>query len=152
MAGTASGLVLIQRAIKGAAIVLGGVCTYVSFASIVGIATGNAWARAGLALVLTVVFPMAAVDRALKKKDGGKTRPGLVGDVVAMVLLGIALLFVGLGQPVTGSLLVREGDRLAEDGREVPARFVYFLGGMRPVDAPEPAPSAAPSASASGGP
>jgi hypothetical protein len=69
-----------------------------------------------------------------------------------MVLLGIALLFVGLGQPVTRPLLVREGDRLAEDGREVPAHFVYFLGGVRPVDAPEPAPPAAPSASASGGP
>jgi hypothetical protein len=75
-----------------------------------------------------------------------------VVDVVAMVFLGVALLFVGLGQPVTRPLLVREGDRLAEDGRELPAHFVYFLGGVRPVDAPEPAPSAAPSASASGGP
>jgi hypothetical protein len=152
MAGTASGFVLIQRAIKGAAIVIGGVCTFVSFASIVGIVTGNAWARAGLALVLTVVLPMAAVDRALPKKDAGRARPGLVVDVVAMVFLGVALLFVGLGQPVTRPLLVREGDRLAEDGRELPAHFVYFLGGVRPVDAPEPAPSAAPSASASGGP
>jgi hypothetical protein len=76
-----------------------------------------------------------------------------------VVLLGVALLFIGLGQPVTRPLLVREGDRLAEDGREVPAHFVYFLGGVRPVDAPEPAASAAPSASsaapsasASGGP
>jgi hypothetical protein len=148
MASTASGFVLIQRAIKGAAIVLGGVCTFVSFSSIVGIATGNAWARAGLALVLTVVLPLAAVDRALPKKDAGKARPGLAVDVIAMVLLGVALLFIGVGQPVTRPLLVREGDRLAEDGREVPAHFVYFLGGVRPVDAPaEPAASAAPSAS-----
>jgi hypothetical protein len=152
MAGTASGLVLIQRAVKGAAIVVGGVCTFVSFASIVGIATGSPWARAGLALVLTVVLPMVAVDRALPKKDAGKARPGLMVDVIAVVFLGIALLFIGLGQPVTRPLLVREGDRLAEDGREMPAHFVYFLGGVRPVDAPEPAPSAAPSASASGGP
>jgi hypothetical protein len=152
MAGTASGLVLIQRAVKGAAIVVGGVCTFVSFASIVGIATGNPWARAGLALVLTVVLPMAAVDRALPKKDAGKARPGLMADVIAVVFLAIALLFIGLGQPVTRPLLVREGDRLAEDGRELPAHFVYFLGGVRPVDAPEPAPPAAPSASASGGP
>jgi hypothetical protein len=154
MASTASGLVLIQRAIKGAAIVLGGVCTFVAFSSIVGIATGNAWARAGLALVLTVVLPMVAVDRALPKKDAGKARPGLMVDVIAVVLLGIALLFIGIGQPVTRPLLVREGDRLAEDGREVPAHFVYFLGGVRPVDAPEPAPSSspAPSASSSGAP
>ena len=136
---------------KNAAIVLGGVCTFVSFSSIVGIATGNAWARAGLALVLTVVLPMAAVDRALPKKDAGKARPGLVVDVIAMVLLGVALLFIGLGQPVTRPLLVREGDRLA-DGREVPAHFVYFLGGVRPVDAPEGAPAPASSASSSSAP
>ena len=117
-----------------------------------GIVTGNAWARAGLALVLTVVLPMAAVDRALPKKDAGKARPGLVVDVIAMVLLGVALLFIGLGQPVTRPLLVREGDRLAEDGREVPAHFVYFLGGVRPVDAPEPAPSSSLAPSASSAP
>ena len=152
MASTASGLVLIQRAVKGAAIVLGGVCTFVVFSSIVGIVTGNAWARAGLALVLTVVLPMAAVDRALPKKDAGKARPGLVVDVIAMVLLGVALLFIGLGQPVTRPLLVREGDRLAEDGREVPAHFVYFLGGVRPVDAPEPAPSSSLAPSAASAP
>jgi hypothetical protein len=152
MARTADGFVLIQRAVKGAAIALGGVCTFVAFASIVGVVTGNAWARALVALVLTVLFPAAAVDRALPKKDAGKPRPGLLGDVVALVLLGIAMLFVGLGQPVTRPLLVREGDRLAEDGREVPAHLVYFLGGVRPVDSPVPAPAAAPSASASGSP
>ena len=157
MARTADGFVLIQRAVKGAAIVLGGVCTFVSFASIVGLVTGNALARALVALVLTVALPAVLVDRALPKKDAGKAaRPGLVADVIAVALLGVALLFVGLGQPVTRPLLVREGDRLAEDGREVPAHFVYFLGGVRPVDAlapaPAPAPSAAPSASTSGGP
>jgi hypothetical protein len=88
----------------------------------------------------------------LPKKDAGNARPGLMADVIAVVFLAIALLFIGLGQPVTRPLLVREGDRLAEDGRELPAHFVYFLGGVRPVDAPEPAPPAAPSASASGGP
>ncbi|HEY3816743.1 MAG TPA: hypothetical protein VGL81_06210 [Polyangiaceae bacterium] len=147
----ASGLVVAQRVVKGAAIVLGGVCTFVSFASLVGIVTGNAWARGILALVLTVALPLVAADRALKTKDGAKPRPGVVVDVVAVVLLGIALLFVGLGQPVTRPLLVREGDRLAEEGSSVPAHLVYFLGGVRPVDAPAPAPPAAPSASASGG-
>lgn len=164
MAKTADGWVLVSRAIKGAAIGLGGVCTYVTFASLVGIVTGNGWARALLGLVFTVVLPAVAVDRALPKKDGGKPRPGLVADVVALVLLSVALLFVGLGQPVTRPLLVREGDRLAEDGHEVPAHLVYFLGGVRPVDAAPsalpapgassaaPTPSTAPSASGSGGP
>jgi len=149
------GFVLIQRAVKGAAIVLGGVCTFVTFSSVVGLVTGNAWARALLALVFTVALPAVAVDRALPKKDAAKAaRPGLVADVIALALLGVALVFVGVGQPVTRPLLVREGDRLAEDGHEIPAHVVYFLGGVRPVDAPAPAPaqSAAPSASSGGGP
>jgi hypothetical protein len=149
------GLEILARAVKGGAIVLGGVCTFVTFASIVGLATGNEWVRAGLGLVLSVVLPAVAVDRALPKKDAGKARPGLVGDVVAVVLLGIPLLFIGLGQPVTRPLLVREGDRLAESGHEIPAHAVYFLAGVRPVDetapsAPPPA-SVAPAASSSGG-
>jgi hypothetical protein len=150
MAKSADGFVLIQRAVKGAAIALGGVCTYVSFASLVGIVTGNGWARALLGLVFTVALPAVAVDRALPGKDAGKPRPGLVVDVIALVLLAVALLFVGLGQPVTRPMLVREGDRLAEEGHEVPAHLVYFLGGVRPVDALPPTPAS--SASASAGP
>jgi hypothetical protein len=149
--------VLVERAVKGVAIALGGACTFVTFASLVGLVTGNAWARGLVALALTVALPLFAVDRALPRGDASKARPGLLGDVVALVVLGIALLFVGVGQPVTRPLLVREGDRLAEDGREVPAHLVYFLAGVRPVDAlppaaSPPAASAAPSASASGAP
>ena len=44
--------------------------------------------------------------------------------------------FVGFGQPLTRPLLVREGDRYAEDGHDVLAHVVYFLAGVRPVDAP----------------
>jgi hypothetical protein len=149
-----SGWVLVQRATKGAAIALGGACTFVAFASLVGVVTGNAWARALLALLLTVVVPAVAVDRALPK-GGGQVRPGLVGDIVALVLLGLALLFVGVGQPFTRPLLVREGDRLVEDGRDVPAHVVYFLAGVRPVDSPAPtAPTASTAAGAlpGGGP
>jgi len=147
-------LAIVARVVKATAIVLGGVGTFVTFASIVGLVTGNAWARAGLALVLSIVLPAVAVDRALPKKDAAKARPGLVADVVALVLLGIPLLFIGLGQPVTRPLLVREGDRLAESGHDVPAHAVYFLAGVRPVDealppaSSSPATSAAPSASA----
>jgi hypothetical protein len=145
------GWVLAARAIKGAGIALGGVCTFVAFASLVGVVTGNAWARAIVALGLTVIFPAAAVDRALPKA-GGRARAGLVGDIVALVLLGIALLFVGVGEPFTRPLLVREGDRLAEDGHDVPAHVVYFLAGVRPVDGPVPAPTAGPTSSPTGSP
>jgi hypothetical protein len=155
MATRADGFTLASRVVKGLAIVLGGACTFVSFASVVGLVTGNAWARAIGALVLSVALPAVAVDRALPKTDSGKPRAGLVADVVALTFLGVALLFVGLGQPVTRPLLVREGDRLAEDGHEVPAHVVYLMAGVRPVDSitPEPPPapaSATPSAPAPG--
>ncbi len=152
MAGRLEGLALAARIVKVLAIALGGACSFVSFASLVGLVTGNAWARGIGGLVLTVALPAFAVDRALPKGDATKGRPGLVGDVIALVLLGVAMLFVGLGQPVTRPLLVREGDRLAEDGHDVPAHVVYLLAGVRPVDSMPPAPPAAPSASASGGP
>jgi hypothetical protein len=157
MASPASGWQLTQRAVKGVAIVLGGLCTFVSFASVVGVVTGNGWARAVVALALCLAVPAVAVDRALPRAGPAKPRPGLAGDVIALVYLGVALAFIGVGQPVTRPLLVREADRLAEDGREVPAHVVYFLAGVRPVDAPvEAIPAAAtpvaPSASGSGGP
>jgi hypothetical protein len=167
------GLALAARVVKVLAFVLGGLCTYVTFASLVGLVTGNGWARAIGGLVLSAALPAIAVDRTLPKKDAGKPRPGLVGDVIALTLLGVSLLFVGIGQPVTRPLLVNEGDRLAEDGHVVPAHVVYLLAGVRPVDsvaatppaasgAPQnasatppvapPSAPAAPSASASGGP
>jgi hypothetical protein len=145
------GWALVQRTIKGAAIALGGTCTFIAFASLVGVVTGNAWARALVPLLLTVVLPAIAVDRALPR-GGSRARPGLVGDVVALVLLGVALLFVGVGQPVTRPLLVHEGDRLAEDGRDVPAHVVYFLAGVRPVDSPAPTASTGAKAVRGGGP
>ena len=159
MAKSADGLTIAARVVKGVAIVVGGACTFVGFASIVGYVSGNGWVRGLVALVLTGLFPAFAVDRALPRGDATKGRPGLVTNVVALVLLALALLLVGFGQPVTGPLLVKEGDRLAEDGSSVLAHVVYLMGGVRAVDAPEtgapPGPgasAAAPSGSASGGP
>jgi hypothetical protein len=155
-------LALLQRIVRVVAIVVGAGCTFVTLSSLVGVATGNGWVRTLVALVLTVALPAFAVDRALPKpssdqKGASKPPAGLAGDVAALVLLGIGLLFIGIGQPITRPLLVREGDRYAEGGHEVLAHVVYLLAGVRPVDAPTPASSATPSptpgpsTSASGG-
>lgn len=136
MAARASGFEIAQRAVKGVAIAAGALCTFVAFSSIVGLATGNGWARGIVGLVLTLALPALVVDRTLPKGDVKKVRPGLVSDAIAIVLLGVALLFVGFGQPLTRPLLVHEGDRYAEDGHDVVAHVVYFLAGVRPVDAP----------------
>jgi uncharacterized membrane protein YecN with MAPEG domain len=136
MAARASGFEIAQRAVKAVAIAVGALCTFVAFSSLVGLATGNGWARGITGLVLTLALPAVVVDRSLPKHDVKKARPGLVADATAIVLLGIALAFVGFGQPLTRPLLVREGDRYAEDGHDLLAHVVYFLAGVRPVDAP----------------
>lgn len=136
MAARAKGFEIAQRAVKGVAIAAGALCTFVAFSSVVGLATGNGWARGIVGLVLTLALPAVVVDRTLPKGDVKKARPGLVSDAIAIVLLGVALLFVGFGQPLTRPLLVHEGDRYAEDGHDVLAHVVYFLAGVRPVDAP----------------
>jgi hypothetical protein len=152
MAQSADGLTIAARLVKGVAIAVGGACTFVGFASIVGYVTSSGWARGLVALLLTGLFPAFAVDRALPKGDVTKGRPGLVANVVALVLLSLALLLVGFGQPVTGPLLVKEGDRLSEEGMPVLAHVVYLMGGVRAVDALVAATPPAPSASAPGGP
>jgi hypothetical protein len=136
MAARASAFQIAQRVIKGVAIAAGAMCTFVAFSSLVGLATGNGWARGIVGLVLTLALPALVVDRSLPKGNAKKARPGLVSDAIAMVLLGVALVFVGFGQPLTRPLLVHEGDRYAEDGHDVLAHVVYFLAGVRPVDAP----------------
>ncbi len=80
------------------AIAAGALCTFVAFSSLVGLATGNGWARGIMGLVLTLALPAVVVDRSLPKHDVKKARPGLVADATAVVLLGVALVFVGFGQ------------------------------------------------------
>jgi hypothetical protein len=150
MAAQVDGLTIAARVVKGLAIAAGAACTYVAFASLAGIVTGNGWARLVVGLLFTVGLPALAVDRMLPGKNTKEARPGLVVNVVALTLLAIAVLFVGLGQPVTRPLMVREGDRLAEDGHEVPAHVVYLMAGVRPVDAAEAAAAGGAAGSASG--
>jgi hypothetical protein len=149
MAERATGFTIAQRAVKTVAIAAGALCTFVAFSSVVGLATSNGWARGIVGLILTLALPAVVVDRTLPRSEhppkagrrpegpqnAAKPRPGKVSDVIAIVLLGVALAFVGIGQPVTRPLLVREGDRYAEDGHDVIAHVVYFLAGVRPVDA-----------------
>jgi hypothetical protein len=150
MEARATGFEIAQRAVKGVAIAAGAFCTFFAFSSVVGLATSNGWARGIVGLLLTLALPAVVVDRTLPKPEhapkagrrpdgrqgAGKPRPGLVSDAIAIVLLGVALVFVGFGQPLTRPLLVREGDRYAEGGHDVLAHVVYFLAGVRPVDAP----------------
>jgi hypothetical protein len=109
--------------------------TVVSFMSLVGLVTGSFWVRFVVALVVSVAIPAIVVDRTLPKQ-GGVPSPGLATDVFALVVMGFALLYAGLAQPLTGPLLVREADRFAADGMRLLARVVYWIAGVTPVDTP----------------
>ncbi|MDI1451255.1 trypsin-like peptidase domain-containing protein [Polyangium sp. 6x1] len=127
--------------LKIVAIVWGFVATMISLMAVVGAMTENGYARVLIALAVTVIVPLAIADRLLPE---GQTKGGasIVTDVLALFLLGVGLAFTGAAK-VTGSLYVKEGDRLAAAGYKELAQVAYLLGGVKPAF-PEPAPTAAP--------
>jgi hypothetical protein len=138
-------------------IALGGVVTLVGVMGVVGFVTDNIWVRLVLGLLLVVGLPAFLADRLLKRSDSTlATRGGIgmVADVFAIVLLGVALVLVA-ADGVTKGIYSREGDRYARSGSTAMARLVYFIGGVSPVFPSEKAagkggPAASGSASASG--
>lgn len=124
-------MVRLIRIVRVVGTLLGGVVTLVALMGVVGLVTSSFLARMLVALVVGLGVPAVVADRILKKTGSGD---GLakVGDVFAIVLLAIALFFVGLdlvGRP----LFVGEGDRYARSGSRGMARFAYWLGGVTPV-------------------
>lgn len=131
--------------VKIVAIVWGFVATLVSLMAAVGALTENGYARTLIALAVTVIVPLGIADRLLPE---GQTKGGasIISDVLAIFLLGVSLAFTGAAK-YTGSLYVKEGDRLAASGYKTLAQVAYLLGGVRPdFPAPAPAPAPAPDA------
>lgn len=154
--GVSPQMLRLMRFTRAVGILFGGLVTLVALMSVVGIVTDNVWVRLVVALVVVVGLPAFVSDRLLKRtKLGGGL--GMVGDIFAIVLLGIALVLVAVDF-VSKPLFVREGDRYARSGSRTMARLVYFLGGVSPVfpeekgAAPAGSGSAAPSASGSAAP
>ncbi|MDC0749237.1 S1C family serine protease [Polyangium mundeleinium] len=129
--------------LKIVAIVWGFVATLISLMAVVGAMTENGYARLLIALAVTVIVPLGIADKLLPE---GQTKGGasIVTDVLAIAWLGVALAFTGAAK-FTGSLYVREGDRLAIAGYKQLAQVAYLLGGVRPTfwePTPTPAPVA----------
>jgi hypothetical protein len=137
-------------AVKGVAIVVGGLLSLVSLMALVGVLTGSGVVRLAIALVVALGVPAFVVDRALPKKDTTKV-PGLATDVFALTLLGFGFIFCGPAQPLTKRLLVAEGDRLAASGFGALARVAYGFGGVRPEFSAENGSRGARAAGADGG-
>jgi hypothetical protein len=147
--GPSPGMLRLIRVARGLGLLVGGLITMVGVMGIVGLVTGNFLARLLVALVLVIGIPALATDRLLKRTKARGL--GLVGDVFAIVLLGLALFFVGL-EFLSKPLFVGEGDHYARSGSRGMSRFAYWLGGVTPVfpeerGLPRIAGSAAPSAS-----
>lgn len=141
----------LMRITSGIGIALGGFVTLVGVMGVVGFITDNIWVRLLLALLLVVGLPAFLADRLLKRSDSTlATRGslGMVADVFAIVLLGVAMMFVA-ADGVTKGIFSREGDRYARSGSSVMARMVYFIGGVSPVFPSEKA-AGKPAGSASG--
>jgi hypothetical protein len=137
-------MVRLMRIGRGVGIALGGAVSLLGMMAVVGLITDNFWARLIVALVVIVGLPAFLAERLLRRAPGEGL--GLVGDVYALLLLGIALIFVS-AEAVTKGVLVDEGDRYARSGSRTMARVAYFVAGVAPVfpeDAPPPAPSGAP--------
>jgi len=125
----------LMRITGGVGIVLGGFVTLVAAMSVVGFVTDNLWVRLVLGLVVVLGFPAFLADRLLEQSASTlATRGslGMVADVFATVLLGVALILVA-ADGVTRGLFSREGDRYARSGSTAMARAVYFVGGVSPV-------------------
>jgi hypothetical protein len=152
--GPSASMLRLIRIARGIGLFIGGLVTLVGVMGIVGLVTGNFLARLLVALVLVLGVPALATDRLLRRTKARGL--GLVGDVFAIVLLGLALFFVGM-EFLSKPLFVGEGDHYARSGSRGMARFAYWLGGVTPVfpeerGLPRMAGSASPSSSASAAP
>jgi serine protease Do len=133
------------RGLKSVAIAIGFVVTVIGVMSLMNLVTGNGWVQVVVALVVAIAVPAFIADRFLPHDDEVRV-PGLVSDVFALVLFGLALLFVVVARP----LLVKEADRFSAAGSRTLARLTFFFAGVHAEEAPAATPSASPSASGSG--
>lgn len=120
----------LMRVVRVLGLLLGGFVTLVGFMSLVGLLVDNGWVRFVGALVLGIALPAFAADRLLKRM-GARGGLAMVADVFAIVLLAVAMAFVGL-DAFTRGMLTAEGDRHARSGSRTMARAVYYVAGVAP--------------------
>lgn len=135
----------LMRVTRVIGILFGGFVSLIGVMALVGLATDNFLARILVGLLVVVGLPAFLADRLLKKTNMGGGL-GMVADVFAIILLGVALALVG-ADAITKGLLAHEGDLYAKHGSTGMARLVYFLAGVAPEF---PAAGASPTGSASG--
>ncbi len=141
-------LLLGYRILKVLAFVVALPSAFVCLMAAIGALTDNGWARAGGAVAVVLIVPLAIADRLLPEHDPRRAR-GLVTDVFSVIWALIVFGFAGLAGGATRGLLQSEGDRLIENGHEKLALLAFTLGGVKLDDSAAAAPI--PSGSASAG-
>ena len=133
---------------------LGGFVSLVGVMSIAGLASSNLWFRLVVGALIIIALPALLADRMLKRTNanlGTRGALGTVGDVFAIVLLGLALILCA-AESVTKNLVAHEGDNYARASSMTMARVVYFIAGVSPVFPNEKPARPAGSASSSAAP
>jgi serine protease Do len=138
---------LARGILKVLALVGGAFITVVSLMAVAGIFVDNGWARAGIAIVVALGVPLFLVERILARLPADQMR-GVPTDVLSLIYVAFALVFVGVAHGSSRPLLQHEGQRLERAGLPRIARAAYLLAGGSPA-APAAAAAAAVSTPAS---
>jgi S1-C subfamily serine protease len=132
--------------LKVLALAGGAFITVVSLMALAGLYIDNGWARAAIAIVVALGAPLFLVERILARLEPDKMN-GVTTDVLAIVYVAFALVFVGAAHASARPLLQDEGQRLERAGMPRMAWTAYLLAGGSPgapaaVATAEPAPEA----------
>jgi S1-C subfamily serine protease len=126
------------------AILVGLPLTIISLMALQSGVIPNVWVQLVIAAVLAVFVPLIIADRVLPEGDRAKQARGYVSDVLAVVWLGTAMLFVGVGGEPTAKMLRAEADLLTESGMAPVGAAATWLAGAPPAEGGQPAPDALP--------
>src|SRR5262245_34211657 len=101
-------MTLARGILKVLALIGGAFVTLLSLMAVVGTQTDNGWARASIAIVVALLVPLLLVERILARLAPEKMK-GVTTDVIALVYVAFALVFVGVAHGSTRPLLQDEG-------------------------------------------
>lgn len=121
--------------VKLVALVVGGVVSVMVTMSLVGLVTDNVWIELAVALVVVVGLPLLVADRLLPRD--GSARPGLVGDVLAVMWMGGATAAMALGTSALQGPLEQQALRFDEHRWARSAWATRWAAGV-PTPASEP--------------
>ena len=118
--------------IKGLCILSGLPLTILCLMALMGLITGNGWARSIVAIVVAIALPLVLVDRLLPDEGQERAR-GLPTDMLALIWMVVPVIFIGAAHGATQGVMAVEGDRLGAAGWTRISQAAYWLAAVEPV-------------------